>query len=147
MNTDTGSKVTASFSDAIWTNSKRTSFRVIVSLSTGETLPFTYVIDGSDDNDGIVSVLVRTAYHSGRIKIKEFPNDLPDPEYLSEKNNVLQKRHILLNESDYLMMSDYPITDAQREEIKAYRQALRDITKQSGFPENVVWPEKPGILK
>lgn len=24
-----------------------------------------------------------------------------------------------------------------------YRQALRDITKQSGFPLNIIWPEKP----
>lgn len=146
MNTG-NSKVTASFSDAIWNNRKHTSFRVIVSLSTGETLPFTYVVDGSDDNDGIVSVLVRAAYHSGRIKIKEFPSDSPDPEYLFEKNKSLQKRHDLLSESDYLMMSDYPITDVQREEIKVYRQALRDITKQNGFPENIVWPEKPSILE
>jgi len=24
-----------------------------------------------------------------------------------------------------------------------YRQALRDIPQQEGFPYNVVWPEKP----
>ena len=27
--------------------------------------------------------------------------------------------------------------------IATYRQALRDITQQEGFPYNVVWPEKP----
>ena len=27
--------------------------------------------------------------------------------------------------------------------IATYRQALRDVTQQEGFPYNVVWPEKP----
>ena len=27
--------------------------------------------------------------------------------------------------------------------IPIYRQALRDIPQQAGFPYNVVWPEKP----
>ena len=26
----------------------------------------------------------------------------------------------------------------------AYRQALRDVTNQEGFPSNIVWPTKPG---
>ena len=25
-----------------------------------------------------------------------------------------------------------------------YRQALRDVTSQAGFPETIVWPTKPG---
>lgn len=29
---------------------------------------------------------------------------------------------------------------------QAYRQALRDVTEQSGFPRAVVWPVKPGSL-
>jgi hypothetical protein len=28
-------------------------------------------------------------------------------------------------------------------EMAVYRQALRDITTQDGFPYDVVWPEKP----
>jgi len=27
--------------------------------------------------------------------------------------------------------------------MKTYRQALRDITTQEGFPHNITWPEKP----
>lgn len=36
----------------------------------------------------------------------------------------------------------YLLPDAtqQPEGLLAYRQALRDITIQEGFPENVVWP-------
>ena len=29
------------------------------------------------------------------------------------------------------------------EEIIAYRQALRDIPSQEGFPNNITWPMKP----
>ncbi|MCL1889880.1 MAG: phage tail assembly chaperone [Desulfovibrionaceae bacterium] len=26
-----------------------------------------------------------------------------------------------------------------------YRQALREVPEQEGFPDDVVWPEKPGL--
>lgn len=37
------------------------------------------------------------------------------------------------------------LPDAQCDQTAwaAYRQALRDIPQQSGFPTNVVWPAKP----
>lgn len=37
------------------------------------------------------------------------------------------------------------ITDATADKAlwATYRQALRDITAQSGFPNNVVWPDAP----
>ena len=63
------------------------------------------------------------------------------------EQSARNQRNSLLTNTDKYMTVDYPITDAQREEIKAYRQALRDITKQKGFPENVVWPKEPDILK
>lgn len=43
------------------------------------------------------------------------------------------------------MMADYPISDEKKQEIKVYRQALRDIPQQDGFPDNIVFPEKPVI--
>lgn len=59
---------------------------------------------------------------------------------------VRAKRDSLLRASDYYMMSDYPSTYAGHELVKTYRQALRDITKQEGFPTEVVWPTKPSVL-
>lgn len=35
------------------------------------------------------------------------------------------------------------LTEALTGDWAKYRQALRDITKQEGFPFNVVWPEEP----
>ena len=35
------------------------------------------------------------------------------------------------------------LTDAKQAEWAAYRQALLDISEQSGFPHDVIWPTKP----
>lgn len=59
------------------------------------------------------------------------------------KNEIRLKRDSLLKETDYLMMSDYPISDVDKEKVKEYRQKLRDIPSQTEFPKNVIWPEKP----
>ncbi len=52
---------------------------------------------------------------------------------------IREKRNLLLSETDHLTQPDYPITN--RDEMLAYRQALRDITNQDGFPTEVNWPE------
>ena len=51
-----------------------------------------------------------------------------------------EKRDQLLAETDYLLMPDYPLSDEKREAVKAYRQALRDVPEQSGFPASIEWP-------
>ena len=45
-----------------------------------------------------------------------------------------------------MSLIDYAKTERQREAIKVwatYRQALRDIPNQEGFPTDVAWPAKP----
>ena len=64
----------------------------------------------------------------------------PTPE---EKASVIrQQRDAMLSETDYLMMPDYPMSELARENLKVYRQALRDVPEQPGFPNSVVWPIK-----
>jgi len=38
---------------------------------------------------------------------------------------------------------DLTITKGQRADWMAFRQALRDIPLQAGFPTNIVWPAEP----
>ena len=38
------------------------------------------------------------------------------------------------------------LSEAQKQELATYRQALLDIPQQSGFPINVAWPNKPSWL-
>jgi hypothetical protein len=52
--------------------------------------------------------------------------------------------------TDYLVMPDYPLTTETLEEVKTYRQALRDLPDQKGFPwggdvSAVPWPVKPSL--
>ena len=57
-------------------------------------------------------------------------------------SNLRIQRNRLLEESDFMGMSDYTMTD----EWKTYRQALRDITKQTPEDDtlsNIKWPTAP----
>ena len=57
--------------------------------------------------------------------------------------SVRQKRDRLIAVTDYLVTPDYPIEPDRLAKVKIYRQALRDIPEQSGFPRSITWPEKP----
>ena len=51
-----------------------------------------------------------------------------------------QERNNLLAATDWTAMSDAP---TQATAMTTYRQALRDITSQSGWPTTINWPTKP----
>jgi hypothetical protein len=53
---------------------------------------------------------------------------------------VRQQRNELLSACDWTQLPDSP---ADHEVWATYRQDLRDITDQEGFPWEVVWPEAP----
>jgi hypothetical protein len=52
-------------------------------------------------------------------------------------------RNELLCKSDWTQIANNPLTLEQQQQWAAYRQALRDITAQSGYPFNVIWPTPP----
>tara|TARA_R100000742_G_C4269116_1_gene87566 strand:+ start:556 stop:1056 length:501 start_codon:yes stop_codon:yes gene_type:complete len=49
------------------------------------------------------------------------------------------KRNNLLAATDWLGMSDVTMSTAWA----TYRQALRDVPGQSGFPNSITWPDEP----
>lgn len=53
---------------------------------------------------------------------------------------VRTDRNKRLAESDWTQLADAPVDVAQ---WSVYRQALRDVPQQEGFPFNVVWPTAP----
>lgn len=59
---------------------------------------------------------------------------------------VRRKRDSLISGTDYYILPDYPSTPDGIEAVKQYRQDLRDITLQRGFPRNVQWPTLPSVL-
>lgn len=52
-----------------------------------------------------------------------------------------RQRDVLLAKSDWTQLPDVPV--AAKEAWATYRQQLRDITTQSGYPATVVWPTPP----
>jgi len=53
---------------------------------------------------------------------------------------VRTERDAKLTESDWTQVVDAPVDQAA---WATYRQALRDIPDQAGFPNEVNWPNKP----
>jgi hypothetical protein len=54
-------------------------------------------------------------------------------------NNVRAHRNRLISDTDWMALTD----NTMPPEWASYRQALRDLTSQDGFPFAVAWPEKP----
>ena len=72
----------------------------------------------------------------------------PEDEWTDDQwaDMVRRKRDALISGTDYYILPDYPSTPDGIEAVKQYRQDLRDITLQSGFPRNVQWPSLPSAL-
>ena len=61
-------------------------------------------------------------------------------EEAEEQANVYRtQRNTLLAETDWWAVSDRTMTQAETD----YRQALRDVPQQDGFPTDITWPTKP----
>lgn len=61
--------------------------------------------------------------------------------------DVRIQRDKLIAQTDWTQVLDAPITAECRDAFRVYRQALRDVPQQAGFPEEVIWPEVPEVVK
>jgi hypothetical protein len=57
-----------------------------------------------------------------------------------QAKSVRQSRNDKLKDSDWTQVADAPVDQTA---WATYRQALRDITAQAGFPWAIDWPEQP----
>jgi len=62
-----------------------------------------------------------------------------------EGNKVRAKRDVLLQNTDWTQIPNNPLTAEVQQQFVVYRQALRNVTLQAGFPFNVVLPTPPVI--
>lgn len=56
------------------------------------------------------------------------------------EEEIRDKRNRLLAASDWTQVADAPVNQVT---WVTYRQALRDVPNQIGFPETVIWPIRP----
>lgn len=86
------------------------------------------------------------------IKIPEKPNSYSKFKYENKSWEIDENLLIILignQRLEKLTQSDWTDTVTAQtrltnwQEWQDYRQALRDITKQAGYPLDVIWPEQP----
>ena len=53
--------------------------------------------------------------------------------------NARSERNGLLSETDWASGTDVTMSA----DMKSYRQALRDVPLQAGFPSTITWPQEP----
>lgn len=63
-----------------------------------------------------------------------------DLAFAQARNSAISERNRRLFSSDWTQVPDAPVDQAA---WQVYRQALRDITLQEGFPTNIIWPQPP----
>jgi hypothetical protein len=63
-----------------------------------------------------------------------------DADFQLRSSEARARRNKLLEECDWTQLAD---TQVDKQLWAVYRQALRDISGQAGFPDNIVWPVKP----
>ena len=61
-------------------------------------------------------------------------------ENLRKAAEIRAERNTKLSNSDWTQIADSPV---DKTAWATYRQALRDITAQSGFPSTITWPTQP----
>lgn len=66
-----------------------------------------------------------------------FKNSVTPPEEVNPRD----VRAALLSATDWTQLADIPVET--REKWGAYRQELRNVPQQKGYPKKIKWPEAP----
>ena len=117
-------------------------------LSTGEALtekqhlpenwgPI-FGMGGFKDKLGDLSWLGEFYVDQGWVEVEEDP---PKPLTVEEANLTIEQ--MLKNTAWSVASDDNTITKGERSEWIVFRQALRNIPLQPGFPTTIVWPSEP----
>lgn len=103
--------------------------------SKGVTKP-TYVQEPNDYDPGNYKLIEKIVEEEDKILVTYIQTPLTGYEKAEAMRN---KRNALLEQTDNFALADRPMT----QEMLNYRQALREITEQEGFPHEIIWPIFP----
>lgn len=71
------------------------------------------------------------------------PPPLTEPTQEEKEQAIRNERNLRLAYTDWTQLPDAPLTAEQKAAYAEYRQALRDVPEQAGFPDAIEWPEEP----
>jgi hypothetical protein len=107
-------------------------------LAEQEVYPYT--VDDTPEYDSLTQFLQESFEKRNGSWYRTFTIEALDQE--RAENNIRNRRDGLLRETDWMALNDVSTS----QDWANYRQALRDITTQTGFPYTVVWPQTPQKL-
>ena len=109
-------------------------------IATGELLSFSQALEDIIIDSGNDAIETTDSYPDFTQKVLNGALVVDQEKVTSfAATSVRERRDILLAETDWWASSDRTMTQAEID----YRQALRDVPAQAGFPDNITWPTKP----
>lgn len=118
----------------VWSNANQTAIDCEIEHPEYGWIPFTASLDDVEQHGrDIFSQL------SQGVVDDYVPPLAPTIEEIAAEARAERDR--LLVATDWTQAADVP--QATRNLFAPYRQALRDVPEQSGFPTDIVWPTKP----
>ena len=118
----------------VWVNAEHTAIDCEIEHPQYGWIPFT----ASPDDVEAHGREVFAALSKGDVA-EYVPPTPPTTEELAAAARA--ERDTLLAATDWTQAADVP--QATKDKWAPYRQALRDVTEQSGFPSDIQWPAKP----
>jgi len=115
-------------------NSENTRFDVEINHPQHGWLPYT--LDPADTDNTIDNSALLALIGSNYAAFVE-PSDAEINAALAA--DVRAERNAKLADSDWRASQDVTMSD----EWRTYRQLLRDVPAQAGFPSNITWPTEP----
>jgi hypothetical protein len=86
---------------------------------------------------------MRHRFTGERFILEPIPTPEPEPTPEPTAATVRDDRNSRLAASDWTVLTDAQLSAAQKTAWKVYRQALRDVPAQAGFPLQIDWPIAP----
>ena len=122
-----------------------TSFPTEINEETATFFNLVLVNPTAPPEENYAVNLERTAILQGSEWVEKWVETPATDEQIEERtavhtNDARQRRNQLLVESDWTQLPDAPIN---ANAWASYRQELRDLTNQDGFPWNIDWPDLP----
>jgi hypothetical protein len=113
-------------------------FAQAVEVPDGPTIPQFHTRTPPPEQEGFHAVM-RNGWVlvEGPTPPEPLPPPEPEPDYAALAR---EERNTRLSDTDWTQLADAPV---DKEAWAAYRQALRDVPSQEGFPLTVQWPEPP----
>lgn len=124
----------------------QTSFPPILTVELLDSFEADPVLNGATPAAGRYQVVTRDGVEQidgqwfTKFTLVDMAQEAKDALDAQQASSIRAERNRLIAECDWTQLPDSP---ADKAAWAAYRQALRDVTAQPGFPWSVDWPSQP----